>query len=206
MMAQQNPQPTSAMQLLSELFAAGSRERYLQAFSDPVLNQLIPGLSRLEHCDQGTKFHLEGNVAIHTAWVLENLPRVTKERFGREPTYVEYLSALIHDVRKPDTRSPQDDGHVSFPGHEAMAGRDVPGIAERLGLSQSDAKALEFIVGCHGEAHDWRNLSPARREELRASPWVVQLALLQEADARSCLMPKGQELPIFWNEWVGHQN
>jgi hypothetical protein len=44
-----------------------------EEFHSAWINELIPGLDQLENCDQGSLIHLEGNVAIHTALVFDNL-------------------------------------------------------------------------------------------------------------------------------------
>lgn len=197
-MIAQPVEPSRARTMLNTLFAKNERASYLVAMKDRTLNSFIPGLERLEDCDQGTAFHLEGNVAIHTALVLQNLVLVCSERMGRLPTFVEYLAALIHDLKKPDTRYPQSGGLVTFPDHEEMAGREAPAIAGRLGLNESDTEQLTFVVRHHGDAHNWLNLEEPMRMRLKQSPWIAELALLQEADALSCQMPVGRTpLPVF---------
>ena len=183
------------------------RKGFLNSFSEPWLNELIPRVDRMMGCGQGSVQHLEGDVAVHTALVFENLLQITPLRVQREADFVERLSVLLHDLRKPDVSQARSDGAVSFPGHEALAAAEVPSIAARIGLNAQEAARLQFLVARHGDAHSWSKLTPAVRDELRSSPYAVSLALLQEADARSCLFPDGSHLPIFWSEITGaHAN
>lgn len=190
--------------ILEKFLTRCSREELRRAFSEPWMNRVIPGLDALENCDQGTVAHLEGNVAIHTALVFENLFIVCQERLGRKPTFVEQLSVLFHDWRKPQTRYEPNPGEVSFPGHEERAARELVPIAKALGLSKYEVDQLVFIVGRHGDAHAYPSLSNAKQQELSSSTWKTSLALLQDADARSVLSPDGAQLPIYWNEIVGN--
>lgn len=187
---------------LEDFLSRSSAEQLLAAFQEPWLNGFVPGLNRLAGCDQGTVAHLEGDVAVHTALVFDNLKKVAAARLKRPPDLIENLSVLLHDLRKPDTRAELAGGVVGFPGHEALAGPEAERIARELELSAEESARLHFIVIHHGDAHSWLELSASLQNELRSSPWVTSLALLQEADARSCLFPDGTHLPVFWNELV----
>jgi hypothetical protein len=114
---------------------------------------------------------------------------------------------VLHDCRKPQTRTPQPDAGVSFPGHEAMAAREVvPQLVQTLELSADEASCLTFLVAKHGDAHSWKVLSRREQNELSTSAWKESMALLQAADAKSCLLPGGKHLRIFWNELSGQGN
>ena len=61
---------------------------------------------------------------------------------------------------------------------------------------------LTFVIAEHGRAHSWPILAASEQQHLKGSPWIVTLAILQEADAKSCLLPGGTHLPVFWRELV----
>ena len=172
----------------------------LAAFAQPWFNEIVPGAEQMIGCGQGTTKHLEGDVAEHTALVFENLLKVAVRRLGREADFVERLAVVLHDLRKPAVRVDRGGGDIAFPGHEALAAKDVSVIGEYLGLSISAIERLHFLVARHGDAHSWEEIGEEGRMELRASPFAESLALLQEADALSCLFPDGSHLPIYWNE------
>ena len=185
---------------LKDFLADCSSAELLDEFQAAWLNRIVPGLDRLKGCDQGRLTHLEGDVAVHTALVFKNLSAVAAARLDRKPDFIERLAVLVHDLKKPATRNAAQDGAVSFPGHEASAAQEICVIAERIALSPQETERLHFIVARHGDAHGWRDLSEQQRIELTSSPWIISLALMQEADARSCIMPGGAHLPIYWNE------
>ncbi len=185
----------------------GAPAAIAEALAAPWLNDLVPNVALMIGCGQGgvTK-HLEGDCAEHTILVISNTVEVARRRLGREPDFIELLSALLHDLCKPATRVERADGEVSFPGHEALSAAEVPAIARRLELDKSETERLHFVVARHGDAHRWQELNAELRSELTASPYRESLAILQEADARSCLFPDGGHLPVFWEELNGRNN
>lgn len=164
------------------------------------MNTLLPGIAALAHCTQGTKKHTEGDVARHTWLVFQHFTRLAPERLGRPAEFIEQLAILIHDCRKPETRTELEPGAVSFPGHEELAVADAVRVAPLLELSTDEAEKLCYLVATHGEAHRWSQLSTPERKALCVSPWAPSMALLQEADALACLYPDGSHGPVYWNE------
>ena len=203
MTATEDHLPTAPRQRLANFLNSCNRAQLHDAFSQSWLNEIIPGILKIVGCDQGRTQHLEGDVATHTTLVFENMWVVARNRLGRAPSFIELLSTLVHDLQKPATRTTHDDGEVSFPGHEAKAAEDVPAISKALGLSSEEEQQLLFLVARHGEAHGFSALSAVAKRELIESPWKMSLALLQEADARSCLFADGSHLPIYWSELLG---
>ncbi|MFN8392634.1 MAG: HDIG domain-containing protein [Bdellovibrionota bacterium] len=187
---------------LNALLRCGDSKMLLSAMQSDWLNAVIPGLRELSGCDQGATKHLEGDVAEHTALVVQETLSVAKARLDREPTSVELLGALLHDLSKPQTRRVNGDGTVSFPEHERIAAERLSTIAPMLDLSPQEKAELTFVIAEHGRAHSWPMLAASERQHLKGSPWIVTLAILQEADAKSCLLPGGHHLPVFWQELV----
>lgn len=182
------------------------------AMQQPWLNELLPGISKLAGCDQGRECHFEGDVAVHTAMVFDNMKRISYERLGRAPTFVELLSAVMHDLRKPDTRIETAPGIVSFPGHEFQAAAEVNAVARKLGLSPDERSILDHTVRWHGVVHSWRTLGSGVQKQLLQGPEAVAfdgptdrrfataLALLQSADAQSCLDAAGNGSEELWSD------
>ena len=192
---------TSRAELESAL-ANATPERVVRLLQEPWLNTVAPGASKMCGCDQGTKKHLEGDVAIHTGLVVANLIEGTFTRTGRPPTFIELCAALLHDFKKPATRLALSEGEVSFPGHEEAAAIEIPGIADRLGLTPLEAEELYFLVAYHGEVHGWIELPAQRQAQLRKSPWFPGLARLQEADAKSLLFSDGSHFTVYYNDMI----
>lgn len=200
MLSNPPPTPQQCLTNLRNFLASCSKQELIEAFSQTWLNKIIPGVHLLIHCDQGTQKHLEGNVAIHTSMVFENISKSANARLGRQASFIEKLAAVLHDLKKPATRFEQVDGDVNFPMHEAEAAKAVEEIAATLGLSQNDFEQLYFMVANHGNAHSIHDLKESERNIILRSPWVVNLALLQEADAKSCILKDGGHLPVYWDE------
>ena len=181
-----------------ELLSTASAQEVASLCSAAWLNDSIPGLSALSGCQQGSR-HLEGDVATHTGLVVANLRSVAKRRLHRDADFVELLGALIHDLKKPETRVENSPGDVSFPGHEALASKVCSSIATTFGLSEEDTARLTFIVAHHGEANRFLKLDAETRTDLVRSPFATSLALLHEADALSLIREDGSRAEIFWS-------
>lgn len=170
--------------------------------AEPALNKLLPNAVDMIGCTQGTVCHLEGDVAQHTGLVFDTIKKVAQQRLQRDSDFIELLAVLIHDWRKPETRTECGGGRVRFPGHEKLAADEVPRIAQDLGLQPQEAAHLEFVVRYHGEVHAWPTLPQELKTALKTSPYFTSLALLQEADSRSDLVPGGGHKPVHWEEMM----
>jgi hypothetical protein len=177
-----------------------SRDELQKMFGESWFNEIVPDARLMVGCGQGSKLHLEGDVAVHTGLVFDAIRSVSRQRLGREPTFIELLSAVLHDCRKPATRRDTGDGGVEFPGHERLAAEEVPAIGARLGLAPEEIEQLYFLVAFHGDVHGWPQLSEDERSSLKSSQWITSLALLQEADAKSCRLLDGGHLPVYWEQ------
>jgi hypothetical protein len=183
----------------SEFLSSCSPAELLASFSEPWLNELIPGLADILGCDQGRERHSEGDVAAHTVLVFNNLRDCARRRVNRQPSFIEQLAAVMHDLKKPAVRKVGPDGSLSFAGHERMAAAEVRPLAQHLDLLPQEENCLFFLVAYHGDAHNILELPEHSRAELLSSPYIESLALLQEADALSCLFPDGSHLPVYWD-------
>lgn len=187
-------------QRLAEFLAQCSKQELLTAFSEPWLNEIVPGMRKLIGCDQGKKKHLEGDAAVHTALVFENLSLTALRRLQRAPDFVEQFSVLLHDLKKPETRYEDEAGNVSFPGHEALAAAAIATIAAQLELTAAEESRAYFLVTHHGIASDYNLITGSYRDTLLLSPYIESVALLQEADALSCILADHSHLPVYWDE------
>ncbi len=181
------------------LSRCSSRELHHE-FSEPWLNEILPGLSKTINCSQGQLSHLEGDVARHVVLVFENLKKTAATRLEREPDFIERLAVLVHDLKKPECAVSTPEGGVNFPGHEMKAAQEVPAISKKLDLSRDEEDRLYFMVAYHGETHGFPKLSSSRQEELKRSPWIESLALIHEADALSCHLKGGGNKESYWNK------
>ena len=165
---------------------------------DGSFEQIVSGMLLTDGCSQGDKAHLEGDVARHTAKVVSNLVKSVSEDSA---VCFDLLAALMHDVEKATTRIEDEDGNVSFPGHEEKAARRVPQIAEILRLHDEQEQKLFFLVKEHGNAHALATVDEKLQQQLVSSQYWRNLRLLQKADALSCFLNSdGSEHPVVhWN-------
>jgi poly(A) polymerase len=187
------------------LRSCGQRELFT-AISSSWLNDIFPEIRSLSGCDQGKESHSEGDAALHTSMVFEALVHVCRERLGREPDFVERLSALLHDWKKPVTRKVNPDGTISFPGHEQLAAEEVSALAVALELNDAERDKLFYLIAYHGDAHSFPCLPESKRRAIQASPHLKSLCALQMADAISCHCFNGGHLPVYWNEMASGAN
>lgn len=89
----------------------------------------------MQHVEQGKTHHAEGNVAIHTQMVLDELQCVDDYMsFSEQDREIIWASALMHDIEKRSTSVDEGNGIISANGHarrgeyttRTILYRDVP--------------------------------------------------------------------------------
>jgi hypothetical protein len=187
---------------LEELLQSIDGQGLLILFSQRWFNDLIPGAKLMLGCSQGKTKHLEGDVAVHTSLVFDNIKTASVNRLSRKANYLELLSAIIHDFRKPACQKILEDNQVTFPNHEELAAKELINIYTNLFLTKEELEQLYFVIFNHGLVHNWPRLSKDQKSGLVSSDWITHLALLQEADAKSCYLFDGTHLPVYWESMV----
>ncbi|HWH44663.1 MAG TPA: HDIG domain-containing protein [Thermoleophilaceae bacterium] len=170
-----------------------------------ILRAVLPELSAMHDVEQSPYHHRDAYG--HTIEVLERLlelERELEEAFGdaapalqgllAEPLADELtrggalrFGALFHDVGKPDTRRVQDDGRITFMGHDKLGGEMVTGICARLRTSTRLRDHLVALTRHHLRLGFLVHRRPLGRREvysyLRAcEPVEVDVSLLSCAD------------------------
>lgn len=186
----------------SKLLSISSRQEALEFIRSETARSVVPEFSSLPGCSQGSDIHLEGDVAVHTSIVVENIHGMAPQRKGSSADIVDLTAAILHDVCKPATRRAGENGSVSFPGHERLAVPIAERVADFLGFSMFDKERLTFAIMYHGDAHSWPELSDCERNKLRNEPGFLLLACLQEADAFGCYLPNGKTLPSYFDQMM----
>lgn len=160
------------------------------------LGEIFPLLYELEHTEQDPIWHAEGNVAIHTAMVMEHVQALIKEDdlgLSQDEQLMVILGALLHDIAKPLTTIKQErDGIIrTLAPRHAQRGADwLAWRVMELGLPHHIALQLIELVRYHHEpkflvikdAPAPKFLSLMRKAPMRA------LYLLERADmlGREC--------------------
>ena len=156
----------------------------------------FPLLAQLEATPQDPVWHGEGNVAIHTGLVLEQVRRLLLEVPGLTPQekLTLQLAAIFHDIGKPLTTKTRDihgtDRTIS-PRH-AGAGRNYLCLRlAALGLPEEIESTVLALVALH---HDPRRLvqddaPPALWRQLARQCPPALLYWLEMADLRGRICP-----------------
>jgi tRNA nucleotidyltransferase (CCA-adding enzyme) len=142
-----------------------------------LLAEVLPELSATFGCRQN-RYH-KHDVYQHSLATLDAAPA--------EP--ILRLAALLHDVGKPRTQTPQPDapGEFGFFKHESVGAEMVEEIAGRLRLSRTETELLVALVAHHMFFYtpDWTD-GTVRRFVKRVGPELVPpLFALREADIAS---------------------
>jgi predicted kinase len=169
----------------------------LRAFVD-ALGHVVPGLDRFEHTEQDPEWHAEGDVFVHTQWVLDALYAELDSDLGRalspEDQRDVVLGAVFHDLAKPwTTRRAEIRGveRVVAPRHEAKgratlattlvdAGLPWPALWKLMGVVGSHHEPKQLVVKDRGPG-EHRRIS--RRVDAEAVAWV------ERADMRGRICP-----------------
>lgn len=100
-----------------------------QLTTDKTWNKLkskFSWITDMEQVEQHKSHHAEGNVAIHTQMVINEL--LSNERFkqlNEQDQEILWTSALMHDIEKRSTSLDEGDGHISAKGHAKKGEKSV---------------------------------------------------------------------------------
>ncbi len=123
-----------------------------------AVQMLMPELLAMKTCMQPKNWHSEGNVWKHTRLALEKLSsKKFFSVFGHKASALTIMSALFHDIGKPDTiQTPKKDGvdRIRYTNHEKVGSIIAEKIAARLKFSSPEhigikTSDLSWIVRMH---------------------------------------------------------
>ncbi len=167
-----------------------------------ILGRYLPEFGRIVGQMQHDLFHVY-TVDQHILMVVRNLRRFTMPELahefplctelmsGFERRWLLYVAALYHDIAKGRGGD-----------HSGLGAADVRSFSKKHGLSQEDAKLVEFLVENHlsmsavaqkQDVHD-PDVVQAFAERVKTERGLVALYLLTVADVRGTS-------PKVWNAW-----
>lgn len=182
------------MDKLAQTIAAGKRVPFAEIVA--AWARFVPLLAVLKNTRQDPVWHAEGDVAIHTERVCDEVQKIvaaTPELTPEERLSLQ-IGAIFHDVGKPLVTRPKvfdDREHLVAP-HHAERGRDHLALRiPLLGLSPTVEDNVLALTGFH---HDPRRLvqadAPAGRWRRLARLCPVRLVYhLEQADLRGRTCP-----------------
>lgn len=153
------------------LFLTGEHAaKILSDFRD-VFNFLIPELLPMQGFDQQNPWHYL-DVFDHTIAVLSHTPKKKELR----------LAALFHDIGKPDSYQPDEDGIGHFSGHHQKSRDIVNQILRRLRADTKTRKYVESLVYRHDIDMISSEKIIRRRLSQFGEDFVRDILTLQRAD------------------------
>ncbi len=147
---------------LFQLLRVENAYKYLmEMVESDLLFAIFPELSSLKGCTQN-RFHTD-DVWVHTLSTIEymehiftNLKDLLPNLFHRLDNLLDdhlrmllKLSALLHDIGKPSSKSIGNTGDTHFYGHQKTGIKIIGSVFRRLKLSNHDARFIEHMVRCH---------------------------------------------------------
>ncbi|MBI1291124.1 HDIG domain-containing protein [bacterium] len=167
---------------LNAMLVHPSASRAIRLMEDcGLLEFLLPEIRALHGVEQGTQFHPEGDVFVHTMLVLDHVePRTVETVWG----------ALLHDVGKPATfaRDPET-RRISFIDHQRIGAAMADVILERLRFSNEERERISAIVARHMTFMECRNMKQSTLRRFLSGPTIESDLAVHRAD---CLGSSGQ--------------
>jgi tRNA nucleotidyltransferase/poly(A) polymerase len=111
---------------------------FVQMADIGLLKEILPEIDILRGLSQPAKYH-DKDVFFHTMDVLDRA----------EGDLILALSALLHDSGKYYTARTDENGKISFIGHEIKSAEIAVSVLERLKYSGEVAASVEFIIKNH---------------------------------------------------------
>lgn len=118
------------------------------------LDVWFPEMKALIDCPQDPVYHPEGDVWNHTMMVLDNAAGCRDK--VTEPEYF-MVSAICHDMGKPDTLSVTEDGHIHTYGHDKAGVAVADRFLKRLNNDNALRGYVLDMVENHMKPHQCFN-------------------------------------------------
>ncbi len=157
---------------LMKLFRPPHAARGLDLLRDSgLLEQVLPEIAAMIHCDQSPNYHPEGTVYNHVRLMLSQLPADAPEELP--------WAVLLHDVAKPVTasRDPQT-GSIHFYGHEKVGAEMAEALLQRLKFPRKEIDDIVHAVLYHMQFKDVKDMRKSSvRRMLMRDTFPLELAL-----------------------------
>ncbi|MEM7104133.1 MAG: AAA family ATPase [Bacteroidota bacterium] len=111
-----------------------------------ALYAVMPWFDDMEATPQSPIFHEEGNVLIHTKMVVDEILKILdRKRLHDTARSILFLSALMHDMAKPETTR-EEGGKIICPGHARVGARKARAFMYRESIGKVPYSCREQIV------------------------------------------------------------
>ena len=131
-------------------------------------------IKKAENTPQGTDWHKEGPVKIHTEIVYNRAKEIGDINL--------ILAALFHDLGKVDTTRPNKRGGYSAHAHERISTQLVEKWKHWIRELGGDWKQVYEIVKEHMRIKQYDKMRPHKREILRNNKWFNKIKQFSKLD------------------------
>lgn len=180
---------TSAERIRDELLrmlTEGAARRAVELLDETnLLKEILPEVAAMKDVEQPPEFHPEGDVFVHTLMLLDMLD---------SPTPTLAMSALLHDVGKPETQTFED--RIRFNLHEKVGANISEKICRRLHMSNHDTDRVTWLVGQHMRIAAAQDMRESKLKRLVRDKGFAELLELFRLD---CLASHGK---MDLHEWL----
>jgi len=126
---------------LTRMLTEGHGRRAFQLLDESgLLVHVLPEISAMKGVEQPAEFHPEGDVFVHTLFLLDHLPQPCPVTLA--------WGALLHDVGKPPTFRVAPD-RIRFDNHVEVGMKMAEEICRRLRFSNDDTEQILALVDNH---------------------------------------------------------
>lgn len=167
-------------ELTRMLTEGGARRAFELLDASGLLAVILPEAIKLHGVEQPPEFHPEGDVWVHTMFLLERLPPAPS------PTLA--WAALLHDIGKPATfQPPQHPGdRIRFNGHVEVGVRIAEVILARLRFSREDTEQIISLIKNHMRFGDVIRMKRSTLTRFLRMPRFEEHLALHWLDCMAC--------------------
>ena len=146
-----------------------------------------PWARAMAQCQQDATWHAEGDVWTHTKLVLQELTRLDEwSELSADQMKALVMTALFHDVAKPETTVTDETGRVRSPKHAVKGEHVARQLLREMGCNLATRERIARLVRYHGRPVFLTEREEPINEVIRLS-WLLNnrlLYLFSLADAR----------------------
>ncbi|MDD4849028.1 MAG: HD domain-containing protein, partial [Bacteroidales bacterium] len=158
--------------------------KYLEILDQAeLLRVILPEIEKLKNVQQPKDYHSEGDVFTHTMLVLKNIPATASIELK--------LAGLFHDVGKSTTFHSDENGKITFYGHEKESANIAKSALKRLKFSNKIIDEVAWLVGDHMRINSFKLMNQSKQKTMVSNSSFGDLLVLARADSRSSIRPDG---------------
>jgi poly(A) polymerase len=166
---------------LTKMLTEGRARRAFELLDlSALLPRVLPEIAAMNGVEQPPQFHPEGDVFVHTLFLLEKLPLACSKTLA--------WGALLHDVGKPPTFRVAPD-RIRFDGHVEVGVKMAAEICRRLRFSNHETDRILALVDNHMRFKDVQRMKQSTLKRFLRLPAFDEHLELHRLD---CLSSHGQ--------------